>query len=258
MALTRHVTLASTVLVATVATVASCASPSSTTGPRIPGSPSSPSPSNAATVPSTQADRVARHARPAVAQRPPPPRTTTAMKGEPSGAAASEARLVATTCEKASAEQIETRLQEMRAAVDLSFKEWHDGQPDCWEQSRQEARWRKAEEAMNDPSGGLAGVAAAPRAYSAKPADFGAALSAASGRPMPSAAPPPGPPPKSASAGGGTGGGAGGGGADKKKDSSPAAARSASGTNNQVASVDEADIVKTDGRYVYLAANGAL
>ena len=38
----------------------------------------------------------------------------------------------------------------------------------------------------------------------------------------------------------------------------PRAARSASGTNNQVAGVDEADIVKTDGRYVYLALNGAL
>ncbi len=35
-------------------------------------------------------------------------------------------------------------------------------------------------------------------------------------------------------------------------------ATSASGTNNQVVGVDEADIVKTDGRYVYLAANGAL
>jgi len=39
---------------------------------------------------------------------------------------------------------------------------------------------------------------------------------------------------------------------------SPRKARLASGTNNQVAGVDEADIVKTDGRFVYLAANGAL
>ena len=31
-----------------------------------------------------------------------------------------------------------------------------------------------------------------------------------------------------------------------------------SGTNNQVATVDEADIVKTDGNYMYLASNGAL
>jgi beta propeller domain-containing protein len=35
-------------------------------------------------------------------------------------------------------------------------------------------------------------------------------------------------------------------------------AASASGTNNQVAGVDEADIVKNDGAYVYLAVNGAL
>src|ERR1019366_10669570 len=35
-------------------------------------------------------------------------------------------------------------------------------------------------------------------------------------------------------------------------------ARSASGTNNQVEGVDEADIVKNDGAYVYVASNGAL
>jgi hypothetical protein len=35
-------------------------------------------------------------------------------------------------------------------------------------------------------------------------------------------------------------------------------AESASGTNNQVAGVDEADMVKTDGAYVYLVVNGAL
>jgi hypothetical protein len=35
-------------------------------------------------------------------------------------------------------------------------------------------------------------------------------------------------------------------------------AKSASGTNNQVAAVDEADIVKSDGAYVYLVSGGAL
>jgi len=38
----------------------------------------------------------------------------------------------------------------------------------------------------------------------------------------------------------------------------PVGARRFSRTNNQVASVDEADIVKTDGKYVYFAMNGAL
>jgi uncharacterized secreted protein with C-terminal beta-propeller domain len=42
------------------------------------------------------------------------------------------------------------------------------------------------------------------------------------------------------------------------KTSAPRMARSASGTNDQIANVDEADIVKTDGRYVYFALNGAL
>ncbi len=35
-------------------------------------------------------------------------------------------------------------------------------------------------------------------------------------------------------------------------------AKRASGTNNQIHGVDEADIVKNDGRYVYVVANGAL
>jgi hypothetical protein len=45
---------------------------------------------------------------------------------------------------------------------------------------------------------------------------------------------------------------------DRLEGEGAAHARSASGTNNQVAGVDEADMVKNDGRYVYLASNGAL
>jgi len=44
----------------------------------------------------------------------------------------------------------------------------------------------------------------------------------------------------------------------EKQSAPPAKAGRASGTNNQVAGVDEADIVKNDGRYVYFAANSAL
>jgi hypothetical protein len=44
-------------------------------------------------------------------------------------------------------------------------------------------------------------------------------------------------------------------GADKASGTLP---KSVSGTNNQVEGVDEADIVKNDGAYVYLAMNGAL
>ncbi|HWP06268.1 MAG TPA: beta-propeller domain-containing protein [Polyangiaceae bacterium] len=42
------------------------------------------------------------------------------------------------------------------------------------------------------------------------------------------------------------------------KTTPPRRASAASGTNNQISGVDEADIVKNDGRYVYLALNGAL
>jgi hypothetical protein len=243
MALTRHVVLASSVLLGAGALASCAAPPAARTSPT--GSPLvAPNRGGSAVAP-TSAERVARHARPAAAQRPAPPQISTPMKGEPAAAAMNDARLVPTSCEKASAEQIDTRIKEMRAAVDQSFKEWHAGQPDCWEQSRQEAEELK--EMQRSFGGG-----GAMRMRPSDPMDFSSALSAASGKPsaaptpMPSAAAPAAKPPKAS-------------GDDKKKgDAAPAAARSASGTNNQVASVDEADIVKTDGRYVYLAANGAL
>jgi len=244
MALTRHVTLASTTVLGVVLGIASCASPSATgAGAHAPGSPGAPA-AGSGSVPETQAERVARHARSTVPQRPPPPRTITPMKGEPAGPSAAASRLVATTCDKASAEEIDARIKTMRAEVDQSFKEWHDGQPDCWAEMREEARMMK--EALQDASGyGDANVSefrVAPRGMKAM--DVSSLSGASAPRPMASSAPPPSaPPPKVARD-------------DKKKD--VAAAHSASGTNNQVASVDEADIVKTDGRYVYLAANGAL
>jgi len=56
-----------------------------------------------------------------------------------------------------------------------------------------------------------------------------------------------------------TAGAAGGssGSAPSSSPSSPKASES-SGTNNQVAGVDEADFVKNDGQYLYIVANGAL
>jgi hypothetical protein len=200
-----------------------------------------------------------RHARPAVPERPPPPRVTSAMAGEPSAAALAEARLVATSCQEVSHQQIEARVKEMRATVDRSFKDWHDAQPDCWRQSREEYRWRQTLRARPryapsaprtleaaSPWGGGIGRGYGTGAGAAPPVSRVTTASRAA------AAPPPAPtatatdrrtaPPKRG----------------KGAASEPRAATSASGTNNQVASVDEADIVKTDGRYVYFAANGAL
>jgi uncharacterized secreted protein with C-terminal beta-propeller domain len=184
--------------------------------------------------------------RPAIPALPPPPTITAAMPGDPSGKALADARLVSASCEKVSTEQIEAKVREMRAAVDAMYREWHATQPQCWEDDREQYRMRKEIE-----SGG--GRAYAPRpsmqsgdTFSLSDAMASSAARAPSAAPAPSAtatASPAGPPAKNAAA---------------KKPGEPAAARSASGTNNQVVGVDEADIVKTDGRYVYLAANGAL
>ena len=171
------------------------------------------------------------------------------MTGEPTGAALREARLVATSCEKVSGEQIEARIKEMRAAVDAYFKGWHDAQPDCWQRDREDYEARKQAERELSSGGGRSGFgpaisdmadALSRRPMIAPSESYNAPVQAAPARAAADPAP------------------AGPSALSVRKDAAPEAARSASGTNNQVASVDEADIVKTDGRYVYLAANGAL
>lgn len=164
-----------------------------------------------------------RHARP-FPERTPELGITSPMKGEPPPALVSrQARLTASSCQKATRDDVERRLEEMRAAVAQSFQEWHDGQPLCWEEMRQEYLWRKEVEKAAAQAGtwGVGGLLLTGRGY-------------------------------------GSGGRSQGIGADAIGKAEPEAAKSASGTNNQIAGVDEADIVKTDGRYVYLAANGAL
>lgn len=157
------------------------------------------------------------------------------MQGEPSAAQLREARLVSVTCEKASNEEADALVKEMRAAVDLAFKDqWHDEQPACWEADREAYRWRKQMEAEGDGGTGLRGMRRKPVASDT----WGGALLSAAGRPATPA------PPSAAPA--------------EKKTSEPTAASKHSGTNNQALSVDEADIVKTDGKYVYIASNGAL
>jgi len=166
------------------------------------------------------------------------------MKGEPAGPALAEARLVGTSCEQAVNEQIEPNLKSMRAAVDASFKDWHDAQPACWQADREQWEERRALERQQRQ-----------QVVASRPAPMAAALSSGYG-----------------SGGGSYGTFSDDGGSARRKDSvaasapskeaakpgEPARASSASGTNNQVASVDEADIVKTDGQYVYIAMNGAL
>jgi hypothetical protein len=159
------------------------------------------------------------------------------MKGEPTGAALAEARLLATSCEKASAEQADARVKEMRSAVDQSFKEWHAAQPACWAQDRADYEWRKQMEAeMTFGAGGL-GLSGFGEGGGGVGHGIGLGSVGTIGH----------------GAGTGTGRLSG-----EHASRGPQAARSASGTNNQVVGVDEADIVKTDGKYVYFATNGAL
>lgn len=185
--------------------------------------------------------------------RPPPPLISTPMLGEPAETNLGEARLIPSSCDnyQATARKLaDERVKQMKADVDDSFRSWHESQPGCWEESR----WRAEEEreALQGPryrgphttSGGFG---------------IGAALGGMRGDMMlgatrtdakPSSAPPPSAPrpPMEKPV------------PSKSKDpkAEPKAAESASGTNNQVVGVDEADIVKTDGRYVYLSMNGAL
>ena len=218
MALTRHLPI--------LVLLASCAGPSVGTTHVT----KTPTPSSTA----EEAHAAARHkVLPTWPERSPPAAVTTPRQGDPSPDALKAARLQQSSCEQATAEDVETRIKEMRAAVDASFKEWHDEQPACWEADRERYRLRKEAEAAAARGWGLglSGVGEGGGGYGE-----GIGLGSI----------------------GTIGHGASGGVAMRAAPSPPMRARSASGTNNQVASVDEADIVKTDGRYVYFAANGAL
>lgn len=153
-----------------------------------------------------------------VAERPPPPKVSAPMLGEPSVATLSEARLVESSCEDVKIiekKRTDALVAKMKQDVDASFQRWSKQQPGCWEQYRYEAKmraqWGQVGSAIGYGSLGLSGV------------------------------------------------GSGGGGFGRLHGSHKVvSARSVSRTNNQVSGVDEADIVKTDGRWVYFAMNGAL
>ncbi|MBS2018048.1 MAG: beta-propeller domain-containing protein [Deltaproteobacteria bacterium] len=204
---------------------------------RVPAS--APAASAPAAEAKTEPARPAKKGRASFPERRPELGIATAMSGEPSAEAAKESRLVAATCEKVVAEDAEKIIALMRKAVDASFKQWHDEQPACWEEMREEYRMRKeAEEAA--AAGNLWG-----RGYggggSAQGIGLGSIGTIGHG------------------AGSGTGSGYGAGaGRLSGSHKTEASAVRRSGTNNQVAGVDEADMVKTDGRFVYLASSGAL
>ena len=222
--------------------IASCASPALRQAPpaRPPGASVGASAAKEGPTPAEAGGaRLARKVRHVPPAAPPPPIVTTPTKGEPAAASLKEARLEVSSCEAATLEDAEGRVRAMRAAVDASFKRWHEQQPGCWEAMREEYRGRKEAEAFGGGSLGLSGVG---RGGGGRGESIGLGSIGTIGH------------------GAGSAGGQGfGSGHGTRASSGPVAqAKTASGTNNQVASVDEADIVKTDGRYVYLASNGAL
>lgn len=131
-----------------------------------------------------------------------------------------DARLVASSCLDHE-KAVKSRIADMRAKLDAEYKSWHDEQRECWAEDRRRDAERKAEEKCL-----LQGICGAS----------------------------------------GTGEGEGGGGYGEgiglgsvgTIGHGAGTASVASKTNVQVAGVDEPDIVKTDGRYVYMVANGAL
>lgn len=146
-----------------------------------------------------------------------------ALAGDPTVSELSEVRLVPSSCENHK-QATDARLAQMRTEVDREFKRWHDAQPSCWEEDRQREKERRRYEEMlrRGEFGGL-GL----HSVGAAGAGHGDGIGLGSV--------------------GTIGHGAGVG-----------RAKSMSRTNNQIANVDEADIVKTDGQYVYMVANGAL
>lgn len=145
------------------------------------------------------------------------------MQGDPDGAALGEARLVVDSCEdneRATRALVRARIAQMRDEVDEEFRNWRS-LPLCpWLTKR----GQQSGESFGAGGLGLSGVG---------------------------------------EGGGGRGEGIGLGsigtvGHGFALAGKAPVAKHHSGTNNQVEGVDEADFVKNDGRYVYLALNGAL
>ncbi|MEO6573128.1 MAG: beta-propeller domain-containing protein, partial [Polyangiaceae bacterium] len=192
------------------------------------GAACTPSHTTSGAPPATQRAATGDPRVPVQASRPPVLITTTAMAGEPAPASLSEARLTPSSCE-AHESVVKARIKKMRAEVDAEFQRWHDEQPACWAEDRRRDAERKASEAcaLSGNCGlGLSGIG---EGGGGRGEGIGLGSIGTIGH------------------GSGTGG-----------SSVPRSATSVSRTNNQVAAVDEADIVKTDGRYVYIVANGAL
>jgi hypothetical protein len=143
----------------------------------------------------------------------------------------SEARLVTGSCDNskaATAARANPLIEQMRREVDQAYTDYVARQPACWAQYREnEEYWREVKSRSGSLGLRLAGIG-----------EGGGGMGYGTGIGL--------------GAGFGSGYGRLGG------SHAVRAARVHSGTNVQVEGVDEADLVKTDGKYVYLSINGAL
>ena len=170
------------------------------------------------------------------------------VAGDPGDGDVSRARLVATSCkqlERGAQQEQERQIREMRQAMKRELEAWKAEQPSCW------TTWG---DEIGDSFGfgglGLSGIG---EGGSGRGEGIGLGSIGSIGH----------------GAGAGQGFGSGHGrlsGSHRTRAPEvrmgaatvPGASHSMSGTNNQVADVDEADIVKSDGEYIYLVINGAL
>ncbi|MBW2459143.1 MAG: beta-propeller domain-containing protein, partial [Deltaproteobacteria bacterium] len=155
----------------------------------------------------------------AVAELPPPPVIATPMAGEPDDRALAAVRLRPVKCQDVVSGLVEGEVKRMRANLDRAYQNWKRNQVDCW-------RWSQRTRHRIRPPRVRMGASSVSGGYG-----------------------------KSSGIGLGSIGSIGHGAGSAKR---ARRAQSASHTNTQVAGVDEADIVKNDGAYIYLAMNGAL
>jgi hypothetical protein len=198
-----------------------------------------PSPANTARAPvaaPAAAAAAAASAAPPPSATPPPhpaadfpvptPGVVTPIDASAAGAALEAALLETGSCESSRAaayEKAKPLIRKMKEDVEQRYQDYVSNLPECWRRYRENEEYWKAVRAGHGHGGlGLSGVGVG-----------------GGGRGM--------------GIGLGSIGTIGYGGARV-----PGVAQSMSKTNTQVAEVDEADLVKTDGRYLYISLNGAL
>jgi uncharacterized secreted protein with C-terminal beta-propeller domain len=145
--------------------------------------------------------------------------------GDPSEETLAQVRLEGLACEDFESQErrlVETRVAEMHRQVKQSLVDWREEQPSCWEMYREQKQyWDEQSKFMRRRSSNGGSYSKAVKSMA--PSISTPMRSELSAKPSPAGR-----------------------------------VTSASGTNNQVQGVDEADIVKHDGKYIYFAVNGAL